>query len=149
MTDIIIAVLVLLFLTLLFLIPNFKIVRADEAHIVERLGRFHKILNTPGIHFIVPLFDRVIQVVPLLESHKKFNFKIKKDEQEIHYHLEYRYKVTDVMLFVYAALDSLEAIEIHIKNVIEEKESIDDDSLSVLQETSLTFGIELIDINSK
>ena len=146
MTDIIIAVLVLLALTILFLIPNFKIVRSDEVHIVERLGRFHKMLNTPGIHFIVPLFDRVIQVVPLYESHKKFSFKLKRDLQEIHYHLEYRYQVTDVMLFVYAALDSLEAIEIHIQNVIEEKNEIDDESLHKLQETSLTFGIQLIDI---
>ncbi|MBU1143320.1 MAG: hypothetical protein KKH92_06720 [Firmicutes bacterium] len=149
MTDIIIAVLVLLFLTLLFLIPNFKIVRADEAHIVERLGRFHKILDQSGIHFIVPLFDRVIQVVPLSESHQKMNFKIHKEEKDIHYHLEYRYKVVDVMLFVYAALDSLEAIEIHMKNAIEEKETIDDESLATLQETSLTFGIELIDIQLK
>jgi len=149
MTDIIIALLVLLFLTLLFLIPNFKIVRANEVQIVERLGRFHKILNEPGIHFIVPLIDRVIQVVPLLETHKKFRFKLIKDEVEIIYHLEYRYKVSDVMLFVYSALDSLEAIEIHIKNTIEEHDVIDEHSLQSLQEVSLTFGIELIDLQSK
>jgi len=149
MTDIIIALLVLLFLTLLFLIPNFKIVRANEVQIVERLGRFQKILSEPGIHFIVPLIDRVIQVVPLLETHKKFHFKINKDEEEIVYHLEYKYKVSDVMLFVYAALDSLEAIEIHIKNTIEENDVINEDTLQTLQEVSLTFGIELIDIHSK
>jgi len=149
MTDIIIAILVLLFLTVLFLIPNFKIVRANEVQIVERLGRFHKMLSEPGIHFIVPLIDRVIQVVPLLESHKKFHFKVNKDEEEITYHLEYRYKVADVMLFVYAALDSLEAIEIHMKNIIEEQDVIDETALLALQEVSLTFGIELIDIQSK
>ena len=106
-------------------------------------------LSEPGIHFIVPLIDRVIQVVPLLASHKKFHFKINKDEKDVIYHLEYRYKVTDVMLFVYAALDSLEAIEIHIKNIIEEQDVIDESALHALQEVSLTFGIELIDIQSK
>jgi regulator of protease activity HflC (stomatin/prohibitin superfamily) len=149
MTDIVIAILVLLFLTILFLVPNFKIVRANEVHIVERLGRFHKMLSEPGIHFIVPLIDRVIQVVPILETHKKFHFKINIDDEEITYHLEYRYKVSDVMLFVYAALDSLEAIEIHIKNKIEEHHAIDDTQLLYLQEVSLTFGIELLDIQSK
>jgi hypothetical protein len=53
------------------------------------------------------------------------------------------------MLFVYAALDSLEAIEIHIKNIIEEQDVIDETALLALQEVSLTFGIELIDIQSK
>ncbi len=149
MTDFLIAVLVLLFLTILFLAPNIKIVRSNEAHIVERLGRFHKILSTSGVHFIIPLIDRVIQVVPLTKSHHKFHFKLNINEKDIHYQIEYNYQVIDVMLFVYAALDSLEAIEIHIKNMILEKETIDEESLTILQETSLTFGIELIDIQSK
>ncbi|MDO9629588.1 MAG: SPFH domain-containing protein [Acholeplasmataceae bacterium] len=149
MEEIIIGALVLIFLTILFIAPNIKIVGINEAHVVERFGAFHKILNEKGVYFTIPLIDRVIQVVPLLETTKKFHFKIDKEGIGVQYHLEYQYKVNDVVLFVYAALDSLDAIEMHIKNLILENESINSESFAVLHETALTFGIELIDIQVK
>lgn len=37
---------------------SFKVVPQQEAHIVERLGKFHQTLN-PGLNILVPFLDRV------------------------------------------------------------------------------------------
>ena len=36
----------------------FTVVPQQEAYVVERLGRFHAVLN-PGLNFLIPFLDRV------------------------------------------------------------------------------------------
>lgn len=45
-----------------FLINSIVLVRQAEAMIIERLGRFEKVL-TPGLHFIIPFMEKARQVV--------------------------------------------------------------------------------------
>ena len=52
---------VLLFLLIIFLAQSIYLVRQAESIIVERLGRFHKIL-TPGIHWVMPFLETPRQV---------------------------------------------------------------------------------------
>lgn len=54
------AVAILLFLFILF-IRSIFVVRQAELVIIERLGKFHRVLS-PGIHIILPFFDRPRQV---------------------------------------------------------------------------------------
>ena len=57
-TALIIAFSAIAFLILIILISSIKIVRQSTAVIVERFGKFHKILET-GIRFIVPFIDNM------------------------------------------------------------------------------------------
>jgi len=48
---------------LLWTISNgIKVVRQSDVMIVERLGKYHAQLN-PGLHFLIPLVDRVRAIV--------------------------------------------------------------------------------------
>ena len=42
---------------LLIMVACLRIVRQSTAVIVERLGKYHKTLDT-GVHFILPFFDK-------------------------------------------------------------------------------------------
>lgn len=52
----------IVFVLFIYLIRSFVLVRQAEAVVIERLGRFDRIL-LPGIHIIVPFLDRTRQVV--------------------------------------------------------------------------------------
>ncbi|WP_333656470.1 SPFH domain-containing protein [Dissulfurispira sp.] len=43
---------------ILFIVMGVKVVPQQTAYIVERLGRFHTVLQ-PGINYIIPFFDRI------------------------------------------------------------------------------------------
>lgn len=51
-----------LFFLVVFLLSAVVLVRQAEAIIIERLGRFERIL-TPGLHFVVPFIEKVRSVV--------------------------------------------------------------------------------------
>ncbi|MBU6325563.1 MAG: paraslipin [Bacteroidetes bacterium] len=51
-------VLALVVLVMLVILRSIKVVPQQNAYVVERLGKFHEVLQ-PGINFIIPFFDRV------------------------------------------------------------------------------------------
>ena len=51
---------VLLAIAVLFIIKTVKVVPQQNAWVVERLGKYHASL-TPGLNFVVPFIDKVIQ----------------------------------------------------------------------------------------
>jgi regulator of protease activity HflC (stomatin/prohibitin superfamily) len=57
---------VLLAIAVLFIIKTVKVVPQQEAWVVERLGKFHASL-APGLNFVVPFVDKVIQKHSLKE----------------------------------------------------------------------------------
>lgn len=148
MPDQIIAIIVILGLVLLFMIPNFKIVRINEVKIVERLGKFHKLLDTPGIHFIVPLIDRDIQTVNLEKQHIKTKLKLEINEINVDVLLSYDMRVIDAKTFVYAALDSMKVIHEYILSALES----DIDYDTIIDETipyAVEFGVEIENMQIK
>ncbi len=52
---------VLIFVIVVFLLSAIVIIRPYQEGLVERLGKFYRRLG-PGIHFVVPIIDRVIKV---------------------------------------------------------------------------------------
>ncbi|MCR3905818.1 MAG: hypothetical protein NUK62_02140 [Tenericutes bacterium] len=149
MTDIVIGLLVLLFLIILVIVPNIKILSKNHAMVVERFGTFLKIIDEPGVYILIPLFDRAIQFVCLDELEKKFTFSVADEKNTITYVVEYRYQVTDVKLFVYSALDSLSEFEKKIKVYLTNFIPIDDKVFHELKEYAENFGFELKSIISK
>ena len=61
MNPIAIVLIVLIGLLLITLIFCVKIVKQSTAQVIERLGKYHRILQT-GPHIILPFFDRAVQV---------------------------------------------------------------------------------------
>ena len=49
--------LVVIIIAIIFAIQSIKVVPQQTAWVIERLGKFHTVLN-PGLNFISPLFKR-------------------------------------------------------------------------------------------
>jgi regulator of protease activity HflC (stomatin/prohibitin superfamily) len=122
MPDVLTIILLFAGLTLLLMLPNIKIVREDEVMIIERLGRFHKLLDRPGVYFLVPLVDRNIQTISLKKQHikKKLNIQINEDEIQSH-EINYDMIITDPKTYVYASFDSNDTIHTYVKEALEAK----------------------------
>lgn len=119
----VIAAIVLTALFILFLAPNIKIIRVNEAAVVERLGVFHKIIDHPGIHFLIPFYERIVQQELLLPIDKLITVKI--DGYEETY--RYTYQINDIKLFCYGALDAHKAIFNHInEGLLNNLEDVED-----------------------
>lgn len=53
---------------LLIILSSIQVVRTQTVHIVERLGKYRRTLS-PGLHFIIPVFDKVVSK-PSLRIHQ-------------------------------------------------------------------------------
>ncbi len=146
-----VATIILLFsgLTILLMLPNVKIIRENQVMVIERLGRFHKMLDTPGIHFLVPLIDRNIQTVSLLSQHVKKKYIIEVSEQmKKTIEITYDMTVLDVKTYVYASFDSNDTIHTYIKEAI----LADMDKDEIVAETidyAKTYGFLIERLNIK
>ena len=54
----------------IILVSSIKVVRQSTAIVVERLGKFHRLLGT-GVHFIVPFIDRTHRGLPAATRYHK------------------------------------------------------------------------------
>lgn len=61
MLFIIIGAVILLALLVLLIVYSWRLVRQSQAIVVERLGKFHRVLKQ-GIHFVIPIIDREVPV---------------------------------------------------------------------------------------
>ena len=59
--------LALLVLVIVFLMMGVRIVRQGYVYTLERLGKYHKAAE-PGVHLLIPFFDRVGQKVNMMEQ---------------------------------------------------------------------------------
>jgi regulator of protease activity HflC (stomatin/prohibitin superfamily) len=136
MSDVVRAILVLFLLVLLVIIPNIKLVRDHQAMVIERFGKFHKVIEEPGIYILIPLFERAVQSVELTPISHHLNL----DED---YRLDYIYEITDVKSFVYQAIDSLHSFHEEILQlfIYESFDSL----LHKVPELALPYGMKIIE----
>ena len=64
--SLILTVLLILFV-LTMLAKTVRVIPQGRAGIVERLGKFHAVLN-PGLHIVIPVVDRVLPLIDLREQ---------------------------------------------------------------------------------
>ena len=57
--------LILLLIVLLVIAAGVKIVSQSKAYVIERLGAYHRTIEM-GLHYVVPILDRVATVVPVV-----------------------------------------------------------------------------------
>ncbi len=116
---------VLLIIVLLAL--NIKIVPQSKAYVLERLGAYKETWQT-GVHFKIPLIDRVAKIVSLKEQVVDFPPQpvITKDNVTMQIDTVVFYQITDPKLYCYGVERPLSAIEnltaTTLRNIIGELE---------------------------
>ncbi len=97
---------------LVFLLSSIRIVRQATAVVVERLGKFHKTLDT-GVHMVIPFFDRCSRPISLKEIVADFKPQpvITKDNVTMQIDTVVYFQVTDPKLFTYGVDSPVRAIE--------------------------------------
>ena len=94
------------------LVSSIKIVRQSDAVVVERLGKYHKTLDT-GLHFIIPFFDRCSTPISLKEIVADFKPQpvITKDNVTMQIDTVVYFQITDPKLYSYGVDNPIKAIE--------------------------------------
>ena len=103
---------VLLVLVILILAANIRIVPQAHAYILERLGGYKETWGV-GIHFKIPILDRVAKRVSLKEQVVDFAPQpvITKDNVTMRIDTVVFYQITDPKLFCYGVANPIMAIE--------------------------------------
>lgn len=91
---------------------SIRVVRQSTQGVVERLGRFNKVLNS-GLNFTVPFIDRVRATIDLREQVVDFPPQpvITKDNVTMQIDTVVYFQVTDVVSYVYEISNPYSAIE--------------------------------------
>lgn len=99
-------------LLLIILCASVRIVRQATAVVVERLGKYHKTLET-GVHMVLPFFDRCSRPISLKEIVADFKPQpvITKDNVTMQIDTVVYFSVTDPKLFSYGVDNPVRAIE--------------------------------------
>ena len=152
---IVLALLVLIIIALL--VSNIRIVPQARAYVVERLGAYHGTWQV-GLHFKIPLIDKIARKVSLKEKVIDFPPQpvITKDNVTMEIDTVIYFQITDPKLYTYGVESPLDAIEnltaTTLRNIIGELEL--DESLTsrehinskiriVLAEATDPWGIKI------
>lgn len=141
MTEFEIAISILSILLIIILLPSLKIVKINERLLIERLGKYNKTIETPGIYFIIPLVDRVITKIPVDAF---FVSKKRKTNHVVNIHT-YKIEVFDIMLYTYQALDPINDIHQFISKALDEGRILSDIEF-LLEGYTQQFGINVLSI---
>ena len=109
-TFVVLAIIVLIIIALL--VTNIRIVPQAQAFVVERLGAYKETWQV-GLHFKIPLIDRVARRVSLKEKVIDFDPQpvITKDNVTMEIDTVVYYQITDPKLYAYGVESPMAAIE--------------------------------------
>jgi regulator of protease activity HflC (stomatin/prohibitin superfamily) len=145
-------------MVVVFIFEGVRIVPQQNAWVVERLGKFHAVLQ-PGLNLIVPFFDRVaykhsLKEVPLDVPEQ---ICITKDNTQLTVDGIIYFQVVDPRLASYGSSDYLQAItqlaqtalrsvvgKMELDKTFESRDDINHHVVSVLDEAGRTWGIKVL-----
>ena len=148
----------ILALAIVFAIKTLKIVPQQHAWVVERLGKFDRILM-PGLNIIVPFIDRVAYKHELKEFPLDVPSQvcITRDNTQLQVDGVLYFQVTDPMRASYGSSNYIDAItqlaQTSLRSVIgrmeldktfEEREAINLAVVSVLDEAATNWGVKVL-----
>ena len=122
-----IPVIVLIVVILIILARCIRIVQQSKAYVIERLGAFYTVWSV-GLHFKLPVVDRVLKVVSLKEQVADFPPQpvITKDNVTMQIDTVLYFQITDPKLYAYGVENPMSAIEnltaTTLRNIIGELE---------------------------
>ena len=113
-----VVVVIVVLIVLLLLISCIKIVPQAKAMVVERLGAYQATWST-GLHFKVPIIDRVARRVDLKEQVVDFAPQpvITKDNVTMRIDTVVFYQITDPKMFCYGVANPIMAIELSLIHI--------------------------------
>ena len=93
-------IVVLLIIVLIIVISGIKIVPQSKAYVIERLGAYYATWQT-GIHFCIPVIERIAKIVSLKEQVVDFDPQpvITKDNVTMQIDTVVFYQITDSKLY--------------------------------------------------
>ena len=124
---------ILLVVIFLICIASIKIVPQATEYVIERLGKYKKTWSA-GLHFLIPIIDRISNKVSLKEQYLDSPPQpvITKDNVTMQIDTVVFYKVFDANLFTYGAISPVSALEnltaTTLRNIVGELEL--DDTLT-------------------
>lgn len=148
---------VVLIIVILVLISCIRIVRQAQALVIERLGAYQATWGT-GLHFKLPIFDRVARKVDLKEQVVDFAPQpvITKDNVTMRIDTVVFYQITDPKMFCYGVANPIMAIEnltattlrniigdLELDQTLTSRDIINTKMRSILDEATDAWGIKV------
>jgi len=148
----------ILAVAVVFVIEGVRIVPQQHAWVVERLGRFHMVLE-PGLRIIIPFIDRVAykHVLKEVPFDVPEQVCITKDNTQLAVDGLVYYQVTDPRLASYGTSDYIMAItqlaqttlrseigRMELDKTLESREDINKRIVSVLDEAGRAWGVKVL-----
>ncbi len=118
---------IIVIVIIVIIAAGIKIIPQSKAYVVERLGAYDRTMET-GLHYRVPIIDRIANVVSLKETVKDFAPQpvITKDNVTMQIDTVVYYQITDSKLYTYGVDNPISAIEnltaTTLRNIIGELE---------------------------
>lgn len=154
---------VIIFIVLLVIISNIKIVPQAHAYVVERLGAYHSTWET-GLHVKIPFIDRISKKVSLKEQVVDFPPQpvITRDNVTMQIDTVVYFEITDPKLYCYGVERPLSAIEnltattlrniigdLELDNTLTSRDTINDKIRIILDEATDAWGIKVLRVELK
>ena len=136
---------------------NLKIVPQSKAYVIERLGAYHVTWDT-GLHFLIPIFDRIAKEVSLKEQVADFPPQpvITKDNVTMQIDTVVFFQITDPKLYAYGVESPIAAIEnltattlrniigdLELDHTLTSRDTINAKIRSILDEATDPWGIKI------
>ena len=150
--------LVLVIVALLFAVQGIKVVPQQTAWVVERLGKFHAVLN-PGLNIIIPFIDRVayrhsLKEIPLDTPSQVC---ITRDNTQLTVDGVLYFQVTDpkrasygtsnyVIAITQLAQTTLRSVigRMELDKTFEERDAINNNVVSAIDEAAMNWGVKVL-----
>lgn len=154
---VVVVIVVLLVLTIAILLSGLKIVRQSYAVTIERLGKYHRTLET-GVHIIIPFIDRASKPITLKECVADFPPQpvITKDNVTMQIDTVVYYQIVDVKLYSYGVDSPLSAIanltattlrnivgELELDQTLTSRDTVNTKMRAILDEATDPWGIKI------
>ncbi|MDH4374902.1 MAG: paraslipin [Ramlibacter sp.] len=149
---------VLVIIAILFIVKTVKVVPQQEAWVVERLGKFHDSL-APGLNFVVPFVDKVIQKHSLKEIPLDVPSQIciTRDNTQLQVDGILYFQVTDPKLASYGSSNYIVAVtqlaqtslrsvigKLELDKTFEERDIINAQVVAAIDEAALNWGVKVL-----
>ena len=151
-----IGIIILIILVVIF-ISGIKIIPQSKAYVIERLGAYHRTMQT-GMHYVFPFIERISNKVSLKEIVKDFAPQpvITKDNVTMQIDTVVYFQITDPKLYSYGVENPINAIEnltaTTLRNIIGEleldetltsRDVINTKMRSILDEATDPWGVKV------
>lgn len=149
---------IILIAVIIFGVKVFRIVPQQEAHVVERLGKFHAVLS-PGLNILIPVLDRVAYKHSLKEIPLDVPSQvcITRDNTQLTVDGILYFQVTDPKRASYGSSNYIIAItqlaqttlrsvigRMELDKTFEEREDINRTVVAALDEAAIAWGVKVL-----